>query len=103
MESNTSESTNASSIEVIFEEVKAIPTARVRTGCPVESDKMYGVCVDLLFSEGKNGFSGSRQEWFPKSLCTVERVEQGEGVMPHYYLTAPHWLLEKKKVKYEKK
>lgn len=101
MENSTSENTNASNIEVSFEEVKQIETSRVRTGSFVESYKMYGVLVDVTLSDGPNGFSASRQEWFPKSLCKMETIEN-KGSYNHYYLTAPHWLLDLKKVKYEK-
>ena len=72
---------------------------RVRVGHHADSDKSIGVLVDFILDE--NGcHTASRLEWFPKSLCTLERIEK-ENKFPEFYLTAPEWILKQKKVKYE--
>jgi hypothetical protein len=73
---------------------------RVRVGNHGENDKSIGCLVDFFFDEKGHNHSASRLEWFPKSLCTLERIEV-EGHFPEYYLTAPEWLLKTKNVKYE--
>jgi hypothetical protein len=67
---------------------------RIRVGGPRYSEKSIGVLVDVVIDEN-GSFSSSRLEWFPKSLCAVEKIEI-EGKLPEYYLTAPRWLVEKK-------
>lgn len=71
------------------------------SGPPRESEKSFGVLVDLTFDEKGRCNSAMRLEWFPKSLCTVEEVKVYEW-LPAYFLTAPEWLLDKKNVKYDK-
>lgn len=73
---------------------------RVRVGNYGESDKSFGCLVDFFYCK-KGNHSASRLEWFPKSLCTLERIEV-EGHFPEFYLAAPEWLLLLKKVKFEK-
>lgn len=76
---------------------------RVQVSGPVESKngKSIGVLVDLIFDEKGKYNSASRLEWFPKSLCELEKKEI-TGSLPDYFLTAPEWLLKTKNVKYEK-
>lgn len=71
---------------------------RVRVGHHGDSEKSFGVLADFYFDENGN-HSASRLEWFPKSICTLEKVEV-ENNLPEYYLTAPEWILKQKKVKY---
>ena len=73
---------------------------KVRVGFHAESDKSYGVLVDVHVDAETKDYSAGRLEWFPKSLCEVEE-EEIHGHVPAYYLTAPEWLLKTKKVKYE--
>ena len=73
---------------------------RVRVSNHAESDKSYGVLVDLIIIPEENHFSASRLEWFPKSICTLEKIEI-KNKLPEYYLTAPEWILKQKKIKYE--
>ena len=73
---------------------------RVRVSNHAENEKSFGVLVDLIIIPEKNHYSASRLEWFPKSICTLEKVEV-ENNHPEYYLTAPEWILKQKKVKYE--
>lgn len=77
---------------------------RVQVSNHAESDKSYGVLVDLRFDEKGICFAASRLEWFPKSLCSLEKVESPDStkLLPTYFLTAPEWLLDKKNVKYLK-
>lgn len=63
-----------------------------------ESESSYGVLVDLILNSEGRVTGGSRLEWFPMSLCELEKVEV-ENNVPEFYLTAPQWLLEKKKVR----
>ena len=71
----------------------------VRVSFHGESDKSYGVLVDLIINKETNGYSASRLEWFPKSLCEIEKKEVA-GIISEYHLTAPEWLLKSKNVKY---
>lgn len=64
-----------------------------------ESDKSYGVLVDLRFDETGHNFAANRLEWFPKSNCTLEKKEVVGG-RDEYFLTAPEWLLKSKKIAY---
>lgn len=72
---------------------------RVRVGHYGDSEKSFGCLVDFFYCD-KGNHSASRLVWFPKSLCTLERIEV-EGHFPEFYLTAPEWLLKTNKVKYE--
>lgn len=73
---------------------------KVQVSFHAESDKSYGVLVDLTFDENGHNYAASRLEWFPKSSCTLEKKEVPDN-RPIYFLTAPEWLLKTKKVKYE--
>lgn len=74
---------------------------KVQVEGPVrESETSYNVFVDLSFNESGRCIAASRREWFPKTLCDIEKLELFDSIK--YYLTAPKWLLDKKKVKYEK-
>ena len=69
-----------------------------------ESTTNFALLVDPNIIDGKVvGFS--RKEWFPKDVCTLERIpaEDPKTDTAKYYLTAPAWLLDKKNVKYENK
>lgn len=77
-----------------------MPDYKVRVGNHADSDKSFGLLVDVIIDPETGGYSASRLEWFPKSLCSLEKVEI-EGHLPEYYLTAPEWLLKQKKVNYE--
>lgn len=66
-----------------------------------ESESSYGVLVDLILNFEGKVVGGSRLEWFPMSLCELEKVEVKNHV-PEFYLTAPQWLLDKKKVRIRK-
>ena len=48
------------------------------------------------FQNGINT-SASNLKWFPKSLCTIERIEpvDRKKELPTYFLTAPKWLIDK--------
>lgn len=74
--------------------------SRVQVGTPRYSEKSIGVLVELIIGPKPNDFSAGRLEWFPKSLCEIEEIRE-EGVLPKYFLTAPNWLLEEKKVSCE--
>lgn len=79
-----------------------MPYYKVRVGNHADSDKSIGLLVDVRIDPDTGGYSASRLEWFPKSLCTLEKNEV-EGKLTEYYLTAPEWLLKQKKVNYERK
>jgi hypothetical protein len=70
---------------------------RIQVTSPRESDKSIGVLVDLVFNENGLNTSASNLQWFPKSLCTIEKVEPIDRTknLPTYFLTAPKWLVEK--------
>ena len=70
---------------------------RVQVSSPIESEKSIGVLVDLLFDENGRNTSASNLKWFPKSLCSVEKVEPVDRTkeLPSYFLTAPKWLIDK--------
>jgi len=74
---------------------------RVQVSYSRESEKSFGLLVDLSFNDEGRCVAASRLEWFPKNLCELERVEVPNYLLA-YYLTAPKWLLDQKKVKYEK-
>lgn len=71
----------------------------VRVSFHAQSDSSYGLLVDFHLEEN-GGHSANRLEWFPKSLCDIEKIE-APGKLPEYYLTAPEWILISRKVKYE--
>jgi len=75
---------------------------RIQVSFHAESESSYGVLVDLHFDSLGRNTSASRLEWFPKSKCTLEKVEN-VGWRDSYFLTAPKWLLDKKNVKYDAK
>ena len=70
---------------------------RVQVTSPRESENSIGVLVDLVFNENGTNTSASNLQWFPKSLCTIEKVESIDRTknLPTYFLTAPKWLVEK--------
>jgi hypothetical protein len=76
-----------------------MPNQTVRVGFHGESKKCYGVLVDVKIDPETGNYSAGRLEWFPNSLCEVEKKEI-PGKLPEYYLTAPEWILKKKNVKY---
>ena len=77
-------------------------SSKVRVGFHGESEKTIGVLVDVVIGPGKHDYSASRLEWFPKSICKIEAIEEKDTI-PKYFLTAPDWLLEKKNVSKEVK
>jgi hypothetical protein len=63
-----------------------------------ESKTSFAVLVDKGVELG----SWSRIEWFPKKLVTLAKIQSDnriEYIRPVYFLTAPVWLLEDRKVK----
>jgi hypothetical protein len=70
---------------------------RVQVSSPRESENSIGVLVDLFFDENGKNTSASNLKWFPKSLCTIERIEPVDRTkeLPTYFLTAPQWLIDK--------
>lgn len=70
---------------------------RIQVSSPVESEKSIGVLVDLLFDKNGRNTSATNLKWFPKSLCTIERIEpvDWKKELPTYFLTAPKWLIDK--------
>jgi hypothetical protein len=71
---------------------------RVQVSSPIESQNSIGVLVKLLFDENGKHTSSSDLQWFPRSLCSIEKIEPNDRTkeMPSYFLTAPKWLIEKK-------
>jgi len=71
---------------------------RVRVSSPRDSENSIGVLVDLIFDESGNHTSSSNLQWFPKSLCEIERIQPSDNTkeLPSYFLTAPKWLIDKK-------
>lgn len=71
---------------------------RVQVSSPIESQNSIGVLVKLLFDENGKHTSSSDLQWFPRSLCSIEKIEPNDRTkeMPSYFLTAPKWLVEKK-------
>ncbi len=82
------------------EDAHKIGMIRVRVSLWSESDRSYCCLVDLKFNENGAYTGGSRTEWFPKSLCSLEKIQKP---ILEYYLTAPEWMLIQKNVKYDKK
>lgn len=77
-------------------------TKKVQVSFKSESEKSFAVLVDVILDAKGHVSSASRLEWFPKSQCEIERIEPKDPKteLPQYFLTAPVWLLDKKKVKY---
>lgn len=71
---------------------------RIQVSSPIESQNSIGVLVKLLFDENGRNTSSSDLQWFPRSLCSIEKIEPNDRAkeMPSYFLTAPKWLIEKK-------
>jgi hypothetical protein len=69
----------------------------IQVTSPRESEKSIGVLVDLVFNENGLNVSASNLKWFPKSLCSIEKVEPIDikKNLPTFFLTAPKWLIEK--------
>lgn len=70
---------------------------RVQVSYHAESENSIGVLVHLLFDENGRNTSASDLKWFPKSLCTIEKVEPADRTkeLPSYFLTAPKWIIDK--------
>jgi len=70
---------------------------RVQVSSPRESENSIGVLVYLTFDENGRNTSANTLKWFPKSLCSVERIEPVDNTkeLPTYFLTAPKWLIDK--------
>lgn len=73
---------------------------KVRVGFHAKTENSYGVLVDVHIDPETQNYSAGRLEWFPISLCELEKKEI-PGHIPAYFLTAPEWLLKKKNVKYQ--
>ena len=71
---------------------------RVQVSSPRESENSIGVLVHLRFDENGKNISAYDLQWFPKSLCIVEKVEPKDSAkeLPSYFLNAPKWLIDKK-------
>lgn len=69
----------------------------IQVTSPRESEKSLGVLVDLVFNDDGLNISASNLKWFPKSLCSIEKVEPIDikKNLPTFFLTAPKWLIEK--------
>ena len=69
----------------------------VQVSSPIESEKTFGVLVDLIFDENGKNTSASRLKWFPKSICSIEKIEPIDSTkdLPTYFLTAPKWIVDK--------
>ena len=70
---------------------------RVQVASPRESEKSIGVLVHLSFDENGENTSAMDLKWFPKSLCTIEKIEPVDNTknLPTYFLNAPKWLIDK--------
>jgi hypothetical protein len=71
---------------------------RVQVASPIESENSIGVLVKLRFDEKGRYVCASDLQWFPKSLCSIEKIEPIDKTkdLPAYFLTAPKWLIDKK-------
>jgi hypothetical protein len=71
---------------------------KVQVSSPRESENSIGVFVKLFFDDNGNYSSGTDLQWFPKSQCTLEKIESEDSTkqLPSYFLTAPKWLIDKK-------
>lgn len=62
----------------------------------------YGCLVDIIFDRKGRYSSGSRLEWFPKKLCSIETIVSKENpIFNIHRLTCPKWLMDKRNVKYD--
>jgi len=70
---------------------------RVQVSSPRESENSIGVLVYLTFDENGKNTSANTLKWFPKSLCSIEKIEPFDSTkeLPTYFLTAPKWLIDK--------
>ena len=70
---------------------------RVQVSSPRESENSISVLVRLRFDEKGRNTSAMDLKWFPKSLCSIERIEPEDTLrdLPTYFLTAPKWLIDK--------
>jgi len=75
---------------------------KIQVSFHAESENMYAVAVNLQFDDSGKFIGSSGKEWFPKSLCVLEKIEptNPNEELPKYFLTVPVWLLDKKKIKY---
>jgi hypothetical protein len=71
---------------------------KVQVSSPRESENSIGVLVKLGFDEKGKYSWGCDLQWFPKSLCSIEKIEPEDRTkdLPTYFLTAPKWLIDKK-------
>jgi len=76
----------------------ALDLIRVQVSSPRESENSIGVLVNLFFDENGKHVSSSDLQWFPKSLCSIEKIEPQDRTknLPSYFLNAPKWLIDKK-------
>jgi hypothetical protein len=76
----------------------AVDLIKVQVSSPRESEKSIGVLVNLRFDENGRNVSAIDLQWFPKSICSIEKIEpkDSEKDFPTYFLTAPNWLIDKK-------
>lgn len=86
--------------------MKSKDIIKIQVGHWGESVSMFALLVDKMVDKDGVICGFGRKEWFPKSICEVERVENYKNeTYPTAYNTAhvlscPRWLLEKKEVKY---
>jgi hypothetical protein len=52
---------------------------RVQVSSPRESENSIGVLVHLRFDEKGRNISAIDLQWFPKSLCSLEKIEPEDG------------------------
>ena len=71
---------------------------KVQVSYHAESENSIRVLVHLRFDENGKNTSAMDLKWFPKSLCTIEKIEPEDRTkeIPSYFLTAPKWLIDKK-------
>jgi hypothetical protein len=76
----------------------SVDLIRVQVSSPRESEKSIGVLVNLRFDENGKHVSSMDLQWFPKSLCSIEKIEPKDRTkeLPSYFLTAPEWLIDEK-------
>ncbi len=86
--------------------MKSKDIIKIQVGHWGESVSMFALLVDKMVDKDGKICGFGRKEWFPKSTCQVERVENYKNeTYPTTYKTAhvlscPRWLLDKKEVKY---
>jgi hypothetical protein len=75
----------------------ATDLVRVQVSSPRETEKAIGVLVNLRFDENGRNTSAVDLKWFPKNLCSIEKIEPQDSTkdLPSYFLTAPKWLIDK--------